>query len=52
MRYANADLTNNHPLIKRGRGQIWIRVFPDILFTMKSVEVSMGKGKDSILYLA
>ncbi len=37
--------------IKR-RGQIWIRVFPDIPFTMKPVEVRMGKGKGSVSYWA
>lgn len=28
-------------------GQIWIRAFPDIVVTAKSVQVRMGKGKGS-----
>jgi large subunit ribosomal protein L16 len=28
-------------------GQIWIRVFPDIIVTAKSAQVRMGKGKGS-----
>ena len=28
-------------------GQIWIRVFPDIVVTAKSAQVRMGKGKGS-----
>ena len=32
--------------IKRG-GKVWIRIFPDIPFTSKPLEVRMGKGKGS-----
>lgn len=28
-------------------GQIWIRIFPDIIVTAKSAQVRMGKGKGS-----
>lgn len=37
--------------IKR-RGRVWIRIFPDIPFTTKPIEVRMGKGKGSISYWA
>jgi len=30
------------------KGQIWMRVFPDIPVTAKPVEVRMGKGKGSV----
>jgi len=30
------------------RGQMWIRVFPDIPVTKKPLEVRMGKGKGSV----
>ena len=36
----------------RRRGQLWIRVFPDIPFTAKPVEVRMGKGKGSLSFWA
>ncbi|MDD3302966.1 MAG: 50S ribosomal protein L16 [Candidatus Gracilibacteria bacterium] len=33
--------------IKRG-GKVWIRIFPDIPFTKKPLEVPMGGGKGSV----
>lgn len=35
--------------VKRG-GQIWIRVFPDIPVSAKSLEVRMGSGKGNVEY--
>lgn len=30
------------------RGKVWIRVFPDLPFTKKPLEVRMGKGKGNV----
>lgn len=35
--------------LKRG-GQVWIRVYPDIVVTAKPLEVRMGKGKGAPSY--
>ena len=35
--------------IRRG-GKIWIRVFPDVPVSKKSLEVRMGKGKGNVEY--
>ena len=35
--------------IKRG-GKVWIRIFPDIPYTMKPAETRMGKGKGNPEY--
>jgi len=32
------------------RGQIWIRVFPDVPITKKPLEVRMGSGKGNVEY--
>src|SRR5210317_108933 len=32
------------------QGQIWIRVFPDLVISQKPAEVRMGKGKGSPSY--
>jgi len=34
----------------KGKGKIWIRIFPSISVSAKPVEVRMGKGKGSIAY--
>lgn len=34
----------------KGRGKIWIRVFPSLPVTSKPAEVRMGKGKGNIDY--
>jgi large subunit ribosomal protein L16 len=34
----------------KGRGKIWVRVFPNLPVTSKPAEVRMGKGKGNISY--
>ncbi|YP_001874796.1 ribosomal protein L16 (mitochondrion) [Hemiselmis andersenii] len=34
----------------KGRGKIWLRVFPYLPITAKPAEVRMGKGKGSVKY--
>jgi large subunit ribosomal protein L16 len=34
----------------KGKGKIWIRVFPQLCVTVKPVETRMGKGKGSVNY--
>jgi large subunit ribosomal protein L16 len=34
----------------KGRGKVWIRVFPYLPVTSKPAEVRMGKGKGSVSY--
>ena len=34
----------------KGKGKIWIRIFPNLAVSAKPVEVRMGKGKGAISY--
>lgn len=36
----------------KGRGKVWVRIFPDKPITTKGVEVPMGGGKGSISHYA
>ncbi len=35
--------------VKRG-GKVWVRIFPDMPYTMKPAETRMGKGKGNVEY--
>jgi len=35
--------------VKRG-GKVWIRIYPDMPYTMKPAETRMGKGKGNVEY--